>query len=45
MERTNLTLGTRLKRLTRRTICFSRLEEPHGKVIGEFISRMWYQPV
>lgn len=45
IERKNLTLRTRLKRLTRRTICFSRLEELHDKVIGEFISRMWYQPV
>ena len=45
IERTNLTLRTRLKRLTRRTICFSRSKELHDKVIGEFISRMWYQLV
>ena len=45
IERTNLTLRTRLKRLVRKTICFSRSEELHDKVIGEFISRMWYQPV
>ena len=45
IERTNLTLRTRLKRLARKTICFSRSEELHDKVIGEFISRMWYQPV
>ena len=40
IERTNLTLRTRLKRLTRRTICFSRSEKLHDKVIGEFISRI-----
>ena len=45
IERNNLTLRTRLKRLTRRTICFSRSAELHDKVIGEFISRMWHQPV
>ena len=45
IERTNLTLRTRLKRLARKTICFSRSVELHDKVIGEFISRMWYQPV
>ncbi|WP_354007591.1 IS1 family transposase [Endozoicomonas lisbonensis] len=45
IERTNLTLRTRLKRLTRRTICFSRSDELHDKVIGEFISRTWYQRV
>ena len=30
IERTHLTLRTRLKRLTRRTICFSRLEAPQA---------------
>lgn len=45
IERTNLTLRARLKRLTRKTICFSRSEELHDKVTGEFISRMWHQPV
>ena len=45
IERNNLTLRTRIKRLNRKTICFSRSEEIHDKVIGEFISRMWYQPV
>ena len=45
IERNNLTLRTRLKRLNRKTICFSRSEVMHDKVIGEFISRMWYQPV
>jgi len=45
IEKNNLTLRTRIKRLNRKTICFSRSEELHDKVIGEFISRMWYQPV
>ena len=43
IERNNLTLRTRLKRLTRKTICFSRSEEIHDKVIGEFIAREHYQ--
>ncbi|MDD7804132.1 MAG: IS1 family transposase, partial [Endozoicomonas sp. (ex Botrylloides leachii)] len=34
---------TRIKRLVRRTICFSKSEEIHDKVIGEFISREFYQ--
>ncbi|PJE79244.1 hypothetical protein CI610_01791 [invertebrate metagenome] len=45
IERNNLTLRTRLKRLNRKTICFSRSAELHDKVIGEFISRMYYQRV
>ncbi len=45
IERQNLTLRTRLKRLTRRTICYSRSIELHDKVIGEFISREHYQHV
>ncbi|WP_211831119.1 IS1 family transposase [Kistimonas asteriae] len=45
IERNNLTLRTRLKRLARKTICFSRSEELHDKVIGEFISRTHYQRV
>jgi len=45
IERQNLTLRTRLKRLTRRTICYSRSIELHDKVIGEFISREHYQHI
>ncbi|KEQ11208.1 transposase [Endozoicomonas montiporae] len=45
IERNNLTLRIRLKRLARRTICFSRSEELHDKVIGEFISRNYYQRI
>ncbi|ELM6648790.1 IS1 family transposase [Vibrio vulnificus] len=42
IERTNLTLRSRLKRLVRRTIGFSRSEEMHDKVIGTFIEREFY---
>ena len=45
IERQNLNFRTRLKRLARRTICFSRSEEVHDKVIGEFIAREYYQPL
>ncbi len=34
IERNNLTLRIRIKRLVRRTICFSRSVELHEKVIG-----------
>ncbi|AHA63906.1 Transposase [Shigella dysenteriae 1617] len=39
IERNNLTLRTRIKRLARKTICFSRSVEIHEKVIGTFIER------
>ncbi|WP_323092382.1 IS1 family transposase, partial [Aeromonas jandaei] len=39
IERNNLTLRTRIKRLARKTICFSRSVELHEKVIGAFIER------
>ena len=39
IERNNLTLRTRIKRLARKTICFSRSVELHKKVIGAFIER------
>lgn len=39
IERNNLTLRTRIKRLTRKTICFSRSIELHEKVIGAFIEK------
>ncbi|WP_306342588.1 IS1 family transposase, partial [Escherichia coli] len=36
-------LRTRIKRLTRKTICFSRSVELHEKVIGAFIEKhMFY---
>ncbi len=42
IERTNLPLRTRLKRLVRKTIGFSSSEEMHDKVIGTFIEREFY---
>ncbi|EHK2862681.1 IS1 family transposase [Vibrio parahaemolyticus] len=42
IERTNLTLRSRLKRLARKTIGFSKSEEMHDKVIGTFIEREFY---
>ena len=39
IERKHLTLRTRIKRLTRKTICFSKLEKMHDIVIGLFINR------
>ncbi|WP_222943047.1 IS1 family transposase, partial [Xenorhabdus sp. PB62.4] len=37
IERTNLTHRTRIKRLNRKTIGYSKSEEMHDKVIGTFI--------
>jgi len=39
IERKHLTLRTRIKRLARKTICFSKLEKMHDSVIGLFINR------
>ena len=39
IERKHLTLRTRIKRLGRKTICFSKLERMHDIVIGLFINR------
>ena len=39
IERKHLTLRTRIKRLARKTICFSKLERLHDIVIGLFINR------
>ena len=39
IERKHLRLRTRIKRLTRKTICYSRTEEMHDIVIGMFINR------
>ena len=39
IERKHLTLRTRLKRLTRKTICFSKTETMHDIVLGLFINR------
>jgi insertion element IS1 protein InsB len=39
IERKHLTLRTRLKRLTRKTICFSKSMQMHDIVIGLFVNR------
>ena len=39
MERKHLTLWTRIKRLVRKTICFSKSITMHDIVIGLFINR------
>ena len=39
IERKHLTLRTRLKRLTRKTICFSKSVQLHDVVIGLFVNR------
>lgn len=38
IERKHLTLRTRIKRLMRKTICFSKSERMHDIVIGLFIN-------
>ncbi len=39
IERKHLTLRTRIKRLARKTICFSKSPEMHDIVIGLFVNR------
>jgi insertion element IS1 protein InsB len=39
IERTHLTLRTRIKRLVRKTICFSKSIQMHDIVIGLFVNR------
>ena len=39
IERKHLTLRIRIKRLARKTICFSKLEKMHDIVIGLFVNR------
>ena len=40
IERKNLNLRTAIKRLARKTICFSKLEKMHDIVIGLFINKV-----
>ncbi|PHM71727.1 IS1 family transposase [Xenorhabdus sp. KJ12.1] len=42
VERENLTLRNRLKRLNRKTLGYSNLPEMHDKVIGTFIEYEYY---
>ena len=44
IENKNLLFRTRIKRLARKTICFSKLEELYDKVIWLFINRYCFQP-
>jgi insertion element IS1 protein InsB len=39
IERKHLTLRTRIKRLARKTICFSKSVQMHDLVIGLFVNR------
>jgi insertion element IS1 protein InsB len=39
IESKHINLRTRIKRLVRRTICFSKTERMHDQVIGLFITR------
>ena len=43
IERKNLNFRTHLKRLTRRTICFSKNETVHDNVIGMYIEKYYYR--
>ncbi|WP_222941746.1 IS1 family transposase, partial [Xenorhabdus indica] len=42
IERENLTLRNRLKRLNRKTLSYSKSPKMHDKVIGTFIEREYY---
>jgi insertion element IS1 protein InsB len=39
IERKHLTLRTRIKRLQRKTICFSKITQMHDLVIGLYINK------
>ena len=43
IERKNLNFRTHLKRLNRKTICFSKNEQIHDNVIGMYIERFYYK--
>ena len=43
IERKNLNFRTHLKRLTRKSICFSKNEQIHDNVIGMYIERFYYR--
>lgn len=42
IERDHLTLRTRIKRLCRKTICFSKKKEIHETVVGTFINLVFF---
>jgi insertion element IS1 protein InsB len=43
IERKNLNFRTHIKRLNRKTICFSKNEQIHDNVIGMYIERFYYK--
>jgi insertion element IS1 protein InsB len=43
IERKNLNFRIHLKRLNRKTICYSKSEEIHDNVIGMYIERYYYK--
>lgn len=43
LERKHLTLRTRIKRLTRKTICFSKSQIIHNTIIGLFINCFFFE--
>ena len=43
IERKNLNFRTHLKRLNRKTICYSKSETNHDNVIGMYIERFYYK--
>lgn len=43
IERKNLNFRTHIKRLTRKTICFSKSEKVHDNVIGMYINKFYYK--
>jgi len=43
IERKNLNFRTHIKRLTRKTICFSKNEQIHDNVIGMYIERYYFK--
>jgi len=43
IERKNLNFRTHLKRLSRKTICFSKDEVIHDNVIGMYIEKYYYK--
>jgi insertion element IS1 protein InsB len=43
IERKNLNFRTHLKRLSRKTICFSKSQEIHDNVIGMYIEKFYFK--
>ena len=43
IERKNLNVSTHIKRLNRKTICFSKNEQIHDNVIGMYIEKYYYK--